>query len=96
MILMFIRFGLGAAAFPFYIVLRLLYWQRIKVKPEALHEILLFVYMLYISGLIVLVLWPGNRAGQNTSYILQAVERLRTGSGINPVPLATIRSYPRL
>lgn len=94
MIIMFIRFGLGAAAaFPFYIVLRLLYWQRKKVKPEAFREILLFVYVLYISGLIVLVLWPGNRTGQNTSYFLRVVDRLRTGSGINPVPLATIRSY---
>ncbi|MGL5435691.1 MAG: VanZ family protein [Lachnospiraceae bacterium] len=91
---MFIRLGLGAAiVFPFYIVLRLLYLQRKRAKPEVLREILLCFFVLFMGGLFVLVLWPGNLTGQSANHFLRVLERLRTGSGMNLVPLYTIRSY---
>lgn len=94
MIDLFVRLGLGAAiSLPFYIVLRLLYVRRKKAKPKALREILLCLFTLFMAGLLVLVLWPSNLAGQDTTPFACAWERLRTGKDINLVPLYTIRSY---
>ena len=91
---LFIRLGLGAVIMlPFYIIMRLLFWRRKQAKPEYPRELLLALFVLFMAGLIVLVLWPGSREGQGTGYISQAMERLSTGIGINFVPLRTVRSY---
>lgn len=92
--ILFMRLGLGAViVLPFYIVLRLLYVRKKKQKPEYVREFLLAVFVLFMAGLIVLVLWPRDLDGANTDYVSQAMERLKTGIGTNFVPLRTIRSY---
>lgn len=93
--ILFIRLGLGAAiVLPFYIILRLLYLRRYKkAKPDVWREILLCLFILFLAGLVVLVLWPGNLAGQSANPFLRAAERLRTGRSMNLVPLYTICRY---
>lgn len=91
---LFTRLGLGAIlALPFYIVLRCLYLKRKKGQPEVMREILLCLFVLFMAGLIVLVLWPGNLSGQSSRPLIRAAERLRSGRGMNAVPFHTIGSY---
>lgn len=90
----FIRLGLSAAvAFPIYIIARLFYLRRKKVKPGILREILLCVFVLFMAGMAVLVLWPQVPDNQGVNTLLQVSERLRNGSHINLVPLHSISGY---
>lgn len=94
MSVMFIRLGASAViAFPFYIVARILFLRHKKVKTRVLRELLLCAFTLFMVGLIVLVLWPGSMGGQSANPFGQILERLRTGRGMNLIPLHTIRSY---
>ncbi len=94
MIIFFIRLALGAViAMPFYLILRRLYLWRTKAHNSILREILLCAFVLFMSGLVLLVLWPENLAGQTQGVFWQAAERLRTGTKINLIPLRSIRSY---
>ncbi len=91
---LFVRLLAGAlVALPFYVVIRLLFLKKRRIASHPLREILLCLFVLFVAGLIVLVMWPGKTGGQSGNLLVRASERLCAKEDVNFVPLYTIRGF---
>lgn len=81
----------AAVVLPVYVLLRVLWKRRqgekVKHKNGVAREVVLAVFVLFMMGLLVLVLWPA------TYETPTVAERLQSGWQINLVPLRNIKRF---
>ena len=87
---------LSALAFlPGYVLFRILLYKRSGVRPVPEREVVLAVFVLYMCGLFVL-LFRGSESYRFSAMLYSAYERLQSGTGIQLMPLRTVRTFSRI
>ena len=97
---------IGALAILPYAAIRAAWRRRRKARRNILRELLLAIFILFSTGLVILIFWPrtgapggsglaGAAAPSISGIIENAKARIRSMRGINLIPFASIRGYFR-